>query len=134
MNIDVKRTFESIPENIRMPLFSIRQAIFDIAKADNIDDIEEVLKWGEPSYLAKGGSTVRINWQSKSSQNFAVYFHCQTTLVETFKEIYGDLFHYEGKRAIVFHVSDEIPMAALRHCISMALRYHNIKHLPLLGN
>lgn len=133
MNVDVKRKFESIPENIRLPLLSIRQAIFEIAKADNIGDIEETLKWGEPSYLAKGGSTVRINWQSKSPQNFAVYFQCQTTLVETFKEIYGDLFNYEGKRAIVFNVSDELPMKALTHCISMALRYHKIKHLPLLG-
>ena len=134
MNNDVKKKFESIPENIRQPLLSIRQAIFDIVESDKIGDIEETLKWGEPSYLVKGGSTVRINRQSKSSQKFAVYFHCQTTLIETFKEIHGDLFNYEGNRAIVFSVSDELPMKALKHCLSMALRYHKIKHLSLLGN
>ena len=134
MNNDVKKKFESIPENIRLPLLSIRQAIFDIVESDKIGDIEETLKWGEPSYLVKGGSTVRINRQSKSSQKFAVYFHCQTTLIETFKEIHGDLFTYEGNRAIVFNVSDELPMKALKHCLSMALRYHKIKHLSLLGN
>lgn len=134
MNNDVKSKFESIPDNIRLPLLSIRQAIFEVAEADKVGDIEETLKWGEPSYLAKGGSTVRINQLSKSSQNIAVYFHCQTTLIETFKEIYGDVFNYEGKRAIVINVSNEIPMKALKHCISMALRYHKIKHLPLLGN
>ena len=134
MNNDVKKKFESIPENIRQPLLSIRQAIFDIVESDKIGDIEETLKWGEPSYLVKGGSTVRINRQSKSSQKFAVYFHCQTTLIETFKEIHGDLSTYEGNRAIVFNASDELPMKALKHCLSMALRYHKIKHLSLLGN
>jgi hypothetical protein len=65
VNNDVKSKFESIPENIRLPLLSIRQAIFEIAEADKIGDIEETLKWGDPSYLAKGGSTVRINRLSK---------------------------------------------------------------------
>ena len=134
MNVDVKNKFDSIPDDIRLLLLSIRQAIFEIAEADQIGDIKETLKWGEPSYLAKGGSTMRINWLSKSPQHIAVYFHCQTILIETFKEIYGDLFNYDGKRAIVFNVSEDIPMKALKHCISMALRYHKIKHLPLLGN
>ena len=133
MDIDVKRKFESIPENIRPTLLIIRQAIFEVAEADKIGHIEEKLKWGEPGYLAKGGSTVRINRVSKSSHNLAVYFHCQTTLIETFKEIYGDLLTYDGNRAIIINSSQEIPMKALKHCISMALRYHKIKHLPLLG-
>jgi hypothetical protein len=133
MKIDVRKKFESISEHIRPTLLIIRQAIFEVAEADKIGDIEETLKWGEPSYRAKGGSTVRINRVSKSSQNIAVYFHCQTTLIETFKEIYGDLFNYEGKRAIIINGSEEIPMKALKHCISMALRYHKIKHLPLPG-
>lgn len=92
MGIDVKTKFESIPENARIPLLSIRRAILEVAASDNIGDIEEMLKWGEPSYLAKGGSRVRLNWRPKSPQNIAVFFHCQTTLVETFKEIYGDCF------------------------------------------
>ncbi len=40
---------------------------------------------------------------------------------------------FEGKRAIVFRESDELPVEQLKHCVSLALTYHRVKHLPLLG-
>jgi hypothetical protein len=69
----------------------------------------------------------------KKPENFGVYFNCQTVLVETFKEVYGKLFRYDGNRAIVFNIGDSIPTQELMHCIPLALRYHSLKHLPLLG-
>ena len=36
-------------------------------------------------------------------------------------------------RAIVFGETDEFPVDELKHCISLALTYHRVKHLPLLG-
>ena len=51
----------------------------------------------------------------------------------TFRAIYGDAFNYEKNRAIEFTLTDEVPVAALKNCISMALQYHQVKHLPLLG-
>ena len=62
-----------------------------------------------------------------------MYFNCKTTLVATFKEIYGDIFTYEGNIAIVFTMAQVIPLQELLHCISMSLRYKKIKHLALLG-
>ena len=56
-----------------------------------------------------------------------------TSLVDTFRELYGDVFMFEGNRAIVFGEADEIPVAELKHCISLALTYHRVKRLPLLG-
>ena len=53
--------------------------------------------------------------------------------VETFKTVYGDLFDYEGTRAIVFKQNEKIPVQELKQCIKAALRYHKIKHLPTLG-
>ena len=53
-----------------------------------------------------------------------MYFHCQTTLVDTFKEIFRDDFKFEGNRAIVFEKTDQVPVKELRHCISLALTYH----------
>ena len=58
----------------------------------------------------------------------AVFF-----FVETFKEIYRDDFEYEGKRAIVIPLSASNWSRPLRHCLQMALQYHSLKHLPLLG-
>ena len=36
-------------------------------------------------------------------------------------------------RAIVFDETDELPVDELKYCILLALRYHRVKHLPLLG-
>ena len=53
-----------------------------------------------------------------------MYFHCQTNLVSTFREVYPNAFTYEGNRSILFEPEGELPEAELRHCISMALTYH----------
>ena len=62
-----------------------------------------------------------------------MFFHCRTSLVATFRELYMEKFTFEGDRAIVFHENDEIPIDELKHCISLALTYHRRKHLPMLG-
>jgi hypothetical protein len=100
---------------------------------DGVGPVEETLKWGEPSYITKSGSTIRIDWKKPSPHQYAMYFNCNTRLVETFKELYSDTFNYEGNRAIVFDEDDEIPIDELKQCISASLTYHARKHLPLLG-
>lgn len=130
----VAGVFESYPPVIRKKLLSLRKLIYEVAAQDqNIGVLEECLKWGEPAYLAKGGSAVRIHWKASASDKLFVYFNCKTTLVETFKELYGDSFCYQGNRAIEFNINEEIPLAPLKHCIALSLNYHRVKHLPLLG-
>ena len=53
-----------------------------------------------------------------------MYFHCQTTLVDAFKEMYRGKFEFGGNRSIIFSEDDEIPVRELRRCIAMALTYH----------
>ncbi len=43
------------------------------------------------------------------------------------------MLRFEGNRAVLFDVDTSIPVAELKHCISLALTYHKVKHLPLLG-
>jgi hypothetical protein len=130
----VADVFESYPPAIRKKLLSLRKLIYEVAaQAQNIGALEECLKWGEPAYLAKGGSAVRINWKASAPDSLFVYFNCKTTLVETFKELYGDCFCYQGNRALEFNINEEIPLAPLKHCIALSLHYHRVKHLPLLG-
>ncbi len=133
MDIVVKEKFEKYPEEIKNRLLKIREAIFEVAENEKIGKITETLKWGEPSYLSEKGSTIRMDWKPKYPDQFSLYFNCKTTLVETFKEIYRDKFQFMGNREIVFPLSEPVPMLELKACISMSLRYHNIKHLPLLG-
>lgn len=132
-NPEVARLIDGYPAGIRLKLLLLRQLIFRTAAAENIEEIEEALKWGEPSYLAKGGSTIRMDWKSASPRQYAMYFHCKTKLVDTFRQLHGDKLKFEGNRAIVFHENDELPIEEIKHCISLALTYHNRKNLPLLG-
>ena len=74
-----------------------------------------------------------MGWKGKTPGRYAIYFNCNSSLVETFKAVYGEVFTFEGKRAIVFGANDEIPVEELKHCISLALTYYRVKRLPLLG-
>ncbi len=126
--------FQSYAEDTRANLLHLRSLIMEVAREeDSITSIEETLKWGEPSYLAKKGSTIRIDWKAKTPDQYAIYFKCTSKLVETFREVYGDTFNYENNRAILFRPGQEVPEKELKDCIRMALRYHELKHLPRLG-
>ena len=130
----VQEKFDSFPADFRKRLLFLRELIFDTAtETDGVGNLKETLKWGEPSYLVKGGSTIRIDWKKTAPKQYAMYFHCGTKLVDTFKELYQDKFEFEGNRAIVFQADDDIAVDPLKHCISLALTYHGIKHLPNLG-
>ena len=130
----VKDIFNAYPIPMRDALLYLRELVLTSAKQiDGLDILEETLKWGEPSYLTKFGSTVRMDWKQKKPEQFAIYFKCTSLLVPTFKTIYNDKFNYENNRAIVFKLTDKIPDNELKHCISLALNYHKIKHIPLLG-
>ena len=100
---------------------------------DDVQEVEETLKWGEPSYLVAKGSTIRIDWKAKSPQQYAIYFKCTSQLVPTFRKVYGDLFTFENNRAIIFQLNQTIPEKELKRCITAGLTYHRIKQLPLLG-
>lgn len=130
----VAEVFKLYPEPIRHKLMQLRQLVFDVAdETEEVISIEETLKWGEPAYLTAGGSTIRMDWKKSSPEHYALYFNCKTTLIDTFKELYGDQLHFEGNRAIVFHQNDVIPVTELKHCIMLGLTYHRRKHLPMLG-
>ena len=75
---------------------------------EGVGALEETLKWGQPSYLtteSKSGSTVRIDQVKAEAGRYAVYFHCQTDLVETFRELYPDL-RYGGNRSIILDAGE----------------------------
>jgi len=133
-NKEVAEVFNKYPKEIRKKLMQLRQLVLDTAsETEGVNEIEETLKWGQPSYLVKGGSTIRMDWIESKPNQYALYFHCKTKLVDTFKEIYRYKLNIEGNRAIIFNEKDEIPIKEIKHCILLSLTYHSIKHLPMLG-
>ena len=121
------------PHKAQKCLEELRALIFDVANANELGTVEETLKWGEPSYTVKGGSPIRMDWKASQPEFVFMYFNCNTRLVETFRELYGEDLQLDGKRAIALRVDAPADKEILKECISMALRYHKIKHLPLLG-
>jgi len=132
-NPDVAAVYDGYPDKIKNKALQLRQLILDSASESELQVPDETLKWGEPSYLVKKGSTVRIGWSDKSPDEIGLYFNCQTSLVETFKELYADDLRFSGVRAILIGKNEKIPRAAIKHCVTLALTYHSVKHLPLLG-
>lgn len=131
---NVASVFANYPETVREKMLDLRALILETAQAlEGIETLEETLKWGEPSYLTKYGSTLRMDWKAKTPHQYALYFKCTSRLVETFRAVFEHTFTFEGNRAIVFQLDDLIPKQALKQCIKATLTYHKVKHLPTLG-
>ena len=126
----VAAAFSSYPARIRTKLLALRRLIIETARTtDGVGPLEETLKWGQVSYLtseSKSGSTIRIDQVKSVPDRYALYFHCQTNLVETFRELYPELA-YGGNRCILLDATKEPPKDALRHCVALALTYHASK-------
>ena len=130
----VELVFNNYPDSVRQKMINLRELILETAEeTEGVTSLEETLKWGEPSYLTKKGSTIRIDWKSKNPNQYAMYFQCTSRLVSTFRTVYKNTLDFEGKRAIIFQINEELPEEALKNCIAAALTYHKVKHLPLLG-
>jgi hypothetical protein len=127
-NSAVAEVFRSYPTEIRRKLLALRKIIFEVAKkTSGVGELEETLKWGEPAYMtakSKSGSTIRLGWKKSNPAQYAIYFNCQTNLVESFRALFRSEFSFVGNRAIVFDVGDPIPKNAVYVCIAAALTYH----------
>lgn len=132
----IQHKFDQYPPLVKPVLESLRQMIYNLVLELNLGEIEETLKWGEPSFNVKSGSPVRIDWKDSTPENYYVFVNCQTKLVDTFRELYSDVLQFQGNRAIILNLTeatDEKVNHALKHCLALALTYQKVKHLPLLG-
>ena len=113
---------------MRDALLRLRGLIFAAAvESPSVGPLIETLKWGDPAYLPRTprtGTTVRINAVKGVKAQYAALFHCQTTLVESFRLLYADTLSFSGNRAILLDLDQPTPEAALKHCIALALTYH----------
>ncbi len=99
------------------------------ASLPEVGEVQDTVKWGQRSFLPvkpRTGTTIRI--AACDDDHVALYVHCQTTLIETFKTLFPE-FCYEGNRAMIFAVDQPLPEQELTVCISAALTYHLQKRL-----
>jgi len=123
----VAAAFDAFPASLRTRLLEIRALILaTAAETSGVGPLTETLKWGEPAYLTEAsgsGSTIRLGWPKPHGQTCAVYFNCQTTLIDSFRAHFGETFTYQGNRALLLDVDKRLP-APLAICLAMALTYH----------
>ncbi|EOX1767475.1 DUF1801 domain-containing protein, partial [Vibrio cholerae] len=76
MNKVVRERFDEYPENARIRLEELRNLVYQIASELELGEVNETLKWGEPSYSVKAGSPLRMDWKQKSPDNYYLFFNC----------------------------------------------------------
>lgn len=123
---NVERAFSAFPDEVKNGLLRLRGLIFDVAaRTEGVGRLEETLKWGQPAYLTpetKSGTTIRLG--CPKAGGFAIYVHCQTSIVSDFQALLPDDFDYEGHRAIHFATAVDLPAEKLELFIARALTYH----------
>lgn len=124
-NDAVRVAFDAIPEQDRAGLLQLRDLIFETAeRLDTVPSVTEDLRWGQPAYLtpARVGSTIRLG-QPKTG-GFALYAHCQTTIISDFAEAYPGWDQFDGNRAVLFTDTKQIDPVRHGALIESALTYH----------
>ncbi len=127
--LEVKQAFAEFPAELRERLLAVRDLIYEIAAGDEeIGNVEESLKWGQPSYSVKTGTPVRLGVHSAERGECALYVHCQTNLIAGFRRKYASRsggrtpVDFDGNRAVVLR-GKKLPVRILRECIRAALTY-----------
>lgn len=118
----VEAAFAAFPPAVRERLLALRTLIHETADGP----LTESLKWGQPAWCpatGKAGTTVRLGVPKGAGDGYALYVPCSTTLIETFRDLYGKVMRFEGRRAILMSPADIPPREALAHCIRLALTY-----------
>ena len=133
-NSKVLEKFNSYPDFVRDRMQYLRELVIETAEEiETVKVLEETLKWGEPSFVTKYGSTLRMDWKEKTPNQYAMYFQCTSRLIDAFRVVFDQKFQFEGKRAIIFQLNQKTPELELKQCIKAYLSYHKVKDQMTLG-
>ncbi|MEM1163375.1 MAG: DUF1801 domain-containing protein [Pseudomonadota bacterium] len=123
---EVAKVFASFPPGARAGLLVLRNLILRVAaETDGVGTLQETLKWGQPAYLTvrpRSGSTLRLG--VPKTGGFAIYAHCQTTIISEFRDVFPADFAYDGNRAVLFRDGERPDTARLEMLVRRGLTYH----------
>ena len=126
---EIAAAYRRLPPEHQTGLGELRQLILDVATEVGAAPVQEVLRWGQPGFLparTQDGTTIRLG-SSADGEHFAIYFHCQSTVLSDFQDLFPNDFRYDGRRGILFAPGEDLQHDKLRLCIGHALRYHLLK-------
>ncbi|UWQ24848.1 DUF1801 domain-containing protein [Leisingera aquaemixtae] len=122
---DIEAAFDVPDGQARAGLLALRRLIFDTAaQTPEAGRIEEVLRWGQPSYLTPEtgtGSTIRLG--IPKGARFALFVHCQSRLIPEFAAAFPAWDRFEGTRAVLFNHPREVEPVRHGWLVKRALTY-----------
>ncbi len=113
---EVKAAFDKLPEGPRADLLAVRKMILSAGV-----EVEEALRWGQPAYLAKKGTTIRLGLTKAGLPS--VFTHCQSSVMGDVQAVVGGGLNWDGNRGLSWSQGD-LPDEVLRLIIQRALSYH----------
>lgn len=121
------QTAFQVPDPLaREGLLALRNLILDTAQSlPQIGEIEESLRWGQPAYLTsqtKSGTTIRVGLSKQA--RFALFVHCQTTVISEFEQSFPGWDLIDGNRAVLFDRKRDIEPFRHGWLIRRAFTYH----------
>lgn len=123
---DLQAVIDTYPKPARAGVLALRRLIHKEAKAlPQVGRIEEALRWGQPAFLTPhsgAGSTLRLGLHRKAQ--FAIFAHCQTTIIASYAQAFPGWDRIDGNRAVLFDTLEQIEPLRLSHLIRHALTYH----------
>lgn len=128
MRPDVKAVYSTAPKKIKDNMLLIREYILEVAEEciADVGAIEETIKWGVPGYLPKiknTGTTVRLQW-NEETEEYGLYFHCQSQVIKRIKKKYSDRLQYEDNRGVIFPFKKKPPKSIIKSCVKIAFTYY----------
>ncbi|GGA30547.1 DUF1801 domain-containing protein [Neptunicoccus cionae] len=118
---EVQAAFNSFPPAEQEKLLAVRRLIFDSAVAVEAGAVTETLRWGQPAYLVKRGSSLRLG-VGKTGQA-AIFAHCQSSIIGSFATAFGGDFALDGNRAVYLDRVGPEELEKLRFLILHGLQY-----------
>ena len=123
---EIATVFDTFSENSQPVLLALRRLVFETAQTDpRIGQVEEALRWGQPSYLTpvtKSGTTIRLG--ASNGECAALFVHCRTTLMSDFRAAFPDQDETQGSRALLIRSPEAIDPMRHGWLIRQALTYH----------
>ena len=119
---DAKTIFDAVEPDAKTGLIRLRDMIYATAEADpRIAPIAETLKWGQPAYVSKTGTTLRLG--VPKSGGFGLFVHCQSRVIPDYQAMFPDLDRFDGTRGLLFSSPNEIDETRHTWLIQRALTY-----------
>lgn len=125
MSRDVQAVFDAAPSEARQGMMHLRELILNVAsELPEIGRLSETLRWGQPAYVTskRAGASLRLG--RPKTGGFALYTHCQTSLIADFATAFPNMDRVEGTRAIHFTKATQIDPIRHGMLIKSILTYH----------